>query len=578
MNKCIYYIGDHVNNFGDFVTGVHNLYDRYEGDWRLAINSFWGGPEYRLGQYLKQYQVDTETPSETINTYLVDDTGTYVNKMRAKLENVRTSAEANQGLDALDGTFYHEKLHNVPNLNYLKLYVNEYNSMLFKTAPQRTLPDTPEVDQFVDNCDGEGNSLNEFWSQVDLLTTVYGVTWVSCIKFGDNAVPTWRVHDPLSVRNWQYAYDKDGNLKLNKILIELSNNDREAVYRYMDDENIITVFLPYDSDDSEYFPDIDPELITMIDGLHTVVQENPLEYIPCKPVYQNQKIYNGVGSTPIFDLAQVQRSVYGDMAEIYSTIAYGAHPTLVIDEETDSLNEGQIGAEPGSVVRVKNNIQGEAEYVYSFEAPPLNAITEIRELVDQKIDKMNQLAMIRSDELIRSSRSGEQIREYDAKMEAFIRKKATNLENAEYNMWKMFFDWTNQQMPDDFAISYNRSFSSRAVHHEVAEINQILDVYAKYDSMFHEDDREVEQESYMTQSEAEQRAAQLGGFGFHTHVREDGITIYMPFNTHAEYEAAVKRSREQTGASDELLKTDLRDQLRQRLVQLTKSTSTDNSL
>ena len=175
-----------MNNFSDFVTGVHNLYDRYVGDWRLAINSFWGGPEYRLGQYLKQYQVDTETPSETINTYLVDDSGTYVNKMRAKVENVRTSHEATQGLDSLDGTFYHEKLHNVPNLNYLKLYVSEYNSMLFKTPPQRTLPDTPEVEQFQDNCDGEGNSLNEFWSQVDLLTTVYGVTWVSCIKFGDN--------------------------------------------------------------------------------------------------------------------------------------------------------------------------------------------------------------------------------------------------------------------------------------------------------------------------------------------------------------------------------------------------------
>ena len=568
-----------MNNFSNFVTGVHNLYDRYVGDWRLAINSFWGGPEYRLGQYLKQYQVDTETPSETINTYMVDETGTYVNKMRAKLENVRTSSEAEKGLDSLDGTFYHEKLHNVPNLNYLKLYVSEYNSMLFKTPPQRTLPDTPEIDQFMQNCDGEGNSLNEFWSQVDLLTTVYGVTWVSCIKFGESDVPSWKVHDPLSVKNWQYAYDKDGNLKLNKILIELSNDDTEAVYRYIDDENIITVFVPMDQDDSEYFPDIDPELITDIDGLHTVVQENPLGYIPCKPIYQNQKIYNGIGSTPVFDLAQVQRSVYGDMAEIYSTIAYGAHPTLVIDEETDALNEGQIGAEPGSVVRVKNNIQGEAEYVYEFQAPPLNAIAEIRSLVDQKIEKMNQLAMIRSDELIRSSRSGEQIREYDAKMEAFIRKKATNLENAEYNMWQIFFDWTNQQMPEDFAISYNRSFSSRAVHHEVAEINSILDVYAKFDSMFHEDDDDdIEQESYMTQSEAEQRSAQLGGFGFHTHVRTDGETIYMPFNTHAEYEAAVKRSREETGASDELLKTDLRDQLRQRLVQLTRSTSTENSL
>lgn len=570
-----------MKKFSDFVTGVHNLYDRYANDWRLAVNTFWGGPEYRLGQYLKQYQVDTETPSETINTYLVDSDGNYVNKMRAKVENVQTSAQAKQGLDALDGTFYYEKLHNVPNLNYLKLYVNEYNSMLFKTPPQRTLPETPEIDQFIDNVDLEGNSLNEFWSQVDLLTTVYGVMWISCIKFGDNDVPTWRMHDPLSVKNWHYAYDKDGNLKLKQILIELSQDDREAVYRYIDDESIITVFVPMDEEDDEYYPDIDPALITEIDGLYTVVQENPLGYIPCKPVYQNQKIFNGVGSTPVFDLAQVQRSVYGDMSEIYSTIAYGAHPTLIIDEETDSLNEGQVGAEPGSIVRVKNSLQGQAEYVYEFQAPPLTALSEIRQLVDQKIDKMNQLAMIRTDELIRSSRSGEQIREYDAKMEAFVRKKATNMENAEYNMWKIWFDWTNQTMPEDFSVSYNRSFSTRAVHHEVAEINGILDVYAKFESMFghHEEEKEYEQETYTSQEEAEARAVQLGGSGFHTHVREDGVTIYMPFNTHAEYESARSSYVEEYEDEEaEEMKYDLRDQLRQRLMQLTKSTSTDNSL
>ena len=574
-----------MSNFSNFVTGVHNLYDRYISDWKLAVNSFWGGPEYRLGQYLKQYQIDTQTPAETINTYQVDSDGTYVSKIKARVENVPTSAQAEQGIDNLGGTFYFEKLQNVPNLNYLKLYISEYNSMLFKSSPHRVLPDTPEVDQFVNNVDGEGNSINEFWSQADVLTSVYGVSWLSCIKFGDNEVPTWRVHDPVSVRNWEYAYDRDGNLKLTQILIELSSNETEIVYRYMNNDVIRTVFVGLDPEDKEYRPVIeDPEMIQDSTNVYFIEQENPLGYIPCFPVYQNQKIYNGVGSTPTFDLAQIQRSVYGDMAEIYSTIAYSAHPSLVVDEETDNLNNGELGAEPGSIVRVPGVIAGQQNYTYEFKAPPLTALSEIRALVDQKIEKMNQLAMIRSDELIKASRSGEQIREYDAKMESFIRKKATNLENAEYNLWKIFFDWTNQSMPEDFSISYNRQYNTRAVEKEIDEISKLINVYEKYDAVFYNDVVRFTAEHFASVQQAEAKAVALGGTGHHQHELEDGTIVYMPFPTHAEYELRLQIANQGTDYEEGLainaqdLKESLRDQLRQRLEELLNSTSTSNSL
>ena len=47
------------------------------------------------------------------------------------------------------------------------------------------------------------------------------------------------------------------------------------------------------------------------------------------------------------------------------------------------------------------------------------------------------------------------------------------------------------------------------------------------------------EDAYTTQQEAEARARELGGSGFHTH-EYDGETIYMPFETHEEYEEAVK--------------------------------------
>ena len=559
-----------MTTFKDFITGVHNLYDRYEVDWRLAINSYYGGPEYRNGQYLKAYEVDTNTPSETVNTYQIDGDGNTVGKLRAQVSNAYSSADANDNGIASAGSFYYEKLHNTPNLNYLKLYVSEYNSLLFRTPPQRVLPDTTEINQFINNTNGEEDSINEFMSQVDVLTTVYGVVWVSAMKFGDNPIPTWQVHTPLDVKNWEYTYNRDGNLQLTKILIELNSNDTETVYRYMDKDVIRTVFVPADDDGEEdYYPQFDVEGLEQIEGVYVVTQDNPLGYIPCNPIYQNQKIYNGIGSTSTFDLAQIQRSVYGDMAEIYSTITYSAHPTLVIDSNTDDLNDGQISAEPGGVIRVENNLNGQPNYVYKFEAPPLTALTEIRALVDQKIQKMNELAMIRSEDLVKSSSSGVQVEQYDAKLEAMIRKKAKNLENAEYNLWNIWFDWTNQVMPEDFSISYNRQFNKRAVEHEVAEINQMLKVYEQFNGVFAES---TEAEEYPSEQQAVARARELGGSGFHSHTDEDGETIYMPFATHKQYEAAVGNT------TDADLKETMRDQLRQRLTQLMSSTSTSNSL
>ena len=557
-----------MTTFSEFITGVHNLYDRYLVDWKLAINSYYGGPEYRNGQYLKAYEVDTNTPSETINTYQVDSDGNTVSKLKAQVSNAYNSQDANDNGIAQTGSFYYEKLHNTPNLNYLKLYVSEYNSLLFRTPPQRVLPETPEVEQFINNVNGEQDSINEFMSQVDILTTVYGVAWVSCMKFGDNPVPTWQVHSPVDVRNWEYSYNKDGNLTLTKILIELNSDEEESVYRYMDKDVIRTVFVPADPENEEYMPSFDIEGLEEIEGVYTVTQENPLGYIPCNPIYQNQKIYNGVGSTSSFDLAQIQRSVYGDMAEIYSTITYSAHPTLVIDSNTDDLNDGQISAEPGGVIRVENNVGGVPNYVYQFEAPPLTALAEIRALVDQKIDKMNELAMIRGEDLVKASSSGVQIEQYDAKLEAMIRKKATNLENAEYNLWQIWFDWTNQIMPSDFSISYNRQFNKRAVEHEVAEIRTMLQAYNEFSGVF----EKTKVEEYPSEQQAEARARALGGSGSHSHTNEDGSVIYMPFATHEEYEIA-------TGDTEAIeLKETMRDQLRQRLKQLMSSTSTSNSL
>ena len=572
-----------MSDYLDFITNSHSLYNRYYDEWKLCINSWYGGVEYKDAAYLRAYASDMNTSSETINTYSTNADGVITGKSRAQVEIGYDQNAVNRGdINIQAGSFYGEKLENTPVYNFTKLVVSEYNSMLFRTPPQRLLPDTPEIDIFKNDVNGESDNLNEFWSQVDLFSTIYGVCHVECYKPVGSDIPKWKLHAPTDVTNWEYKYDVNGNLILTRMVIRLESNDYHQVYRYYTDSTVETVWVGADDD---YIPPINAEGLELFDeNSYRIVQPNELGYIPVTTVYQSLKVYNGVGSTVIQDVAGIQRSIFGDSAEIYAGITYGSHPTLIVDETTAQMNDGMVGAEPGATIQVQSGLTGQSSYVYEFASPDLASLAEIRIIIDSKIDKLSTIAMLRSEDLVKSSRSGEQIEVYDDKLAAMIRKKATNLENAESKCWDMWFDWTNQQRPDDFSISYNRQFNKRALEQELSEIQKSMQLLHEYEDMFmHSETEQYDIEDYTTEAQAIKVAERLGGTGFHTHTREDGLVTYMPFATHLEYEQAIESTGNGEPASEQDLQDtefliDMRDKIRMRLKQLLDSSTTSNGL
>ena len=565
-------------NYYDYITGTHTLYQRYADDWRLAVRSFWGGVEYRDANYLRSYAIDQSTPSDTIQTYDQSDgivTGSYTTEVRP----VASQQDADSGTAGYSNSFYQEKVNNVPVLPYTRLYVSEYNAILFRSPPVRNLPDEADITDFMRNCDGEGNSLNEFMSMVDTYSTVYGVVWVSCLKLAGADYPKWRMHSPLDVLNWKYGYDANGDLELKSIVLRISTEPGVQILQHITKDTIETIFMPLGEDDidvpegAEYI--IDPEAEDEDNGFYRTIQDNPLGYPPVSPIYQSTKIYNGIGHTPIFDIAQIQRSIYGDYGEIYSSISYGAHPVTVVDETTLTQNDYNVGASPGSVINVQNSLNGQPNYVFEFVSPPLDSIKELRELIDQKISKMNEIAMIRSEELIKASRSGVQLEMFDTKLEAMIRKKATSLENAEANvLWPMWFDWQGLSMPEDLTVSYNRLYNQKGLENELAELDKLLLTYERFEKVFGPDNYEDIPEEFATQEEAEAIARTLGGSGSHSHTDEQGITIYMPFETHEEYELRLSMAK----SEDADFGPGLKMKIQERLTQLIEGSYTNNSL
>ena len=567
-------------NYYDYITGSHELYQRYADDWKLAVRSYWGGVEYRDAQYLRSYAIDQSTASDTIKTYDEKDgvvTGSYTTEV---VRPVNTQQEADTGSSSYVGSFYNEKVNNVPVLPYTRLYVSEYNAILFRSPPVRNLPEEADIKDFMRNCDGEGNSLNEFMSMVDTYSTVYGVVWVSCLKLAGADYPRWRMHSPLDVLNWKYGYDGNGDLQLKSIVIRISEDPSVQILQHITADTIETIFMPLGEDDidvpegAEYIFDEDSE-DDENKGFYRTIQANPLGYPPVSPIYQSTKIYNGIGHTPVFDIAQIQRSIYGDYGEIYSSISYGAHPVTVVDQTTLTQNDFNVGAEPGAVIQVQNSLNGQPNYTFEFKSPPLDSIQELRELIDQKISKMNEIAMIRSEDMIKASNSGVQIEQYDSKLEAMIRKKAVSLENAEATiLWPMWFDWQGINMPEDLTVSYNRLYNRKGLENELAELDKLLLTYERFEKVFSIDNYEDEPQEFATEEEAEAMANALGGSGTHSHTDEQGITIYMPFQTHEEYELRVAMAK----SEDADFGPGLKHKIQERLTQLVEGSYTNNSL
>ena len=184
--------------------------------------------------------------------------------------------------------------------------------------------------------------------------------------------------------------------------------------------------------------------------------------------------------------------------------------------------------------------------------------------------------MLRSEDLIKAARSGEQIEIYDDKLATLIRKKATNLENAEFNMFKQWYDWTNQNMPEDFNISYNRQYNKRALETELGELNLMISVLERYNATMGENTFVTPE--FDTDEQAVARAEQLGGTGSHSHIKEDGSVIYMPFATHEEYEQALEQQLGVDVEEEKGFKESMRDKIRGRLEELLNSSSTSNSI
>ena len=395
------------------VTSSNYEYNQNYNRWLFYLESYMGGEEYRKGQHLTRYQLESEA------------------EYRARL-----------AVTPLD--------------NHCRSVVNVYNSFMFREMPDRdygSLAAEPTVEDFLEDADLEGRSLDAVMKEVSTWTSVFGHVWVLLSKPNVDATtladelaggvrPYLSLLTPLTVYDWTYERGANGRYRL-------------TYFKYVEDINdqITTVIEWWEDKIKTTQTDRKKKEV-----LSETEEPNQLGKIPVVIAYNQRSPVRGIGISDISDIADQQRAIYNELSEIEQAVRLDSHPTLVTPESV------KVGTGAGAILYVPETMDpGLKPYILQNSGADVSAVYEsIRNRIES-IDKMANTGAVRATES--RTMSGVAMDTEFQLLNARLSEKADNLELAEEQMWRLYAEY--QGYVWDGEIEYPGSFNIRDVNSEM---------------------------------------------------------------------------------------------------------------
>ena len=388
------------------IASGNRFYAYQRNQWKYYLESYLGGEDYKRGQHLTRYQLETDTE-------------------------------------------YGARLKSTPLENHVRGVINVYNSFLFKNSPERdlgSLDGSPEVESFLEDADMEGRDLDSFMKDVSTWASVFGSCWILMAKPNINAVtradeiaagvrPYLNLLTPLNVLDWRWERSDSGYYDLRYLkYIEDINGSIQTV-RVWTPETICTYEVNFDT--------------------RAVMSEkeepNELGMVPAVCAYNTRSAVRGIGVSDIGDIADLQKSIYNMLSEVEQTIRMDSHPSLVKTPET------LASAGAGSIIHMPENMDpGLKPYLLEYNGASVDAIYKAIEHAVQVIDKLANTGSIRSTES--RTMSGIAMQTEFQLLAAKLSEKADNLELAEEQLWRLYATyqgtvWDGEiDYPDEYSI------------------------------------------------------------------------------------------------------------------------------
>lgn len=403
------------------LTSGNDLYSDNRDQWQYLLESYLGGDDYRDGQHLTRYQLET-------------------------------SAE------------YMARLRSTPLQNHCKSVISVYNSFMFREPPERefgSMNNLPDLKDFLRDADLDGRSFDSFMKDVSTWSSVFGHCWVVLAKPNIQAVtradeiaigvrPYVSLLTPLTVLDWRWERDITGRYTLSYL-------------KYVEDIN----------GDVQVIKEWTPEMVWTwsIDTNNKIIQEqtqevNGLGYIPAVVAYSNRSMVRGLGISDIADIADAQRFIYNCTSEVEQSIRLDSHPSLVKTPET------QAGSGAGSLIHMPENLDpGLKPYILEFSGAEISSIYSSIEHTIASIDKMANTGAVRTTES--RDMSGVAMETEFQLLNARLAEKADNMELAEEQIWRIWADYQGYEW--DGKVEYPGSFNIRDNDREVAQLKMAAD-------------------------------------------------------------------------------------------------------
>ena len=392
------------------------IHTRNRNRWQFLLDSYVGGYEYRRGQYLTRYQLESD------------------NEYQARCENT-------------------------PLDNQCKSIISTYISFLFRLAPERELGSLETeltVPDFLEDCDWEGRNLDSFMKQAAIWSNVFGHSWILMSKpdvgaitradeIAMNVRPYLNLLTPLAVTDWRWIRKLNGAYELVYFKYIEDSNGSVTTIKEWTPTDIVTTVIDHDKQE-------------IVDRL---VELNGLGRIPAVCLYAHTSSVRGIGISSINDIADAQRYIYNMTSEAEQAVRLGSHPSLVKTPET------QAGAGAGSIIEMPMNLDPNLKpYVLEFSGQEISSIyTAIQNTVDA-IDKMANTGSIRATEARTMSGVSREV-EFQL-LNSRLSEMADNIELAEEQLWELFAQYQGQTW--DGEIRYPDSFAIRDTDNELDQL------------------------------------------------------------------------------------------------------------
>jgi hypothetical protein len=394
----------------------NELYDRYLDRWRFLLESYLGGEEYRTAGHLTRYALESDEE-------------------------------------------YRARLRATPYENHVKSVISVYNSFLFRTDPERDFGQqtgSPQIEDFLKDCDFEGRSLNAFMKDVATWSSVFGHCWIIMAKPNVGAQtlaeeqamgvrPYVALLNPMVVLDWRWERDVTGRYTLAYLkYVEDINGDVRVIKEWLPEEIKTTIVDMRDR---------------KINSQETV--PNQLGMIPAVICYNARSTVRGIGISAVSDIADACKFIYNATSEVDQSIRLDSHPSLVATPET------QIGVGAGALIKMPENMDpGLKPYVLDFAGASVDSIYTAINHTIETIDKMANTGGVRATES--RTMSGVAMETEFQLLNARLSEIASEIELAEEQMWRIWCQY--QGYAYDMTIEYPGSFNIRDNNNEMQQL------------------------------------------------------------------------------------------------------------